>query len=74
MQTIIGGVDRTSDIIRNSIVIGDELQERINSASFKVGNGDRPEDFQEIKIYESFEIVAVSDAVCPRDLVKNPIV
>ena len=59
MQVIIDGIDRTSDITRNSIKLDDELQQRINRAAFKIGNNNQPTEYDDIKVYESFEILAV---------------
>jgi len=58
MQTIIAGTDRTSEVIRNSIKIYDELQEKPNRATLKLGTT-QPDEYDDIKIYESFEILAV---------------
>jgi len=57
MYTFINSIDRTSDVIRNSIKITDELQERINRATFKLF-GDEPTEGQDIKIYDGYKILS----------------
>jgi hypothetical protein len=59
MNVFINGTDRTGDIIRNSISIDDEMQEKANTAKFELGAGSVPDLFEEVKIYEPFEISAV---------------
>lgn len=58
MHIFIDGTDRTSNLIRNSIEITENLQERSNLAKFKMSGGAKPSYFQEVKIYEAFEILA----------------
>lgn len=67
MQLIIAGTDRTSGLIRNSIRIEDELQEKTNKASFSLGSGNRPNDYDEVKIYDSFDINAVDGTTITLD-------
>jgi len=57
MYVFINGTDRTSNIIRDSISIYDELQERINSCIFRC-SGFTPESYQEIIVYTGFPIVS----------------
>jgi len=55
MFTFINGTDRTSSVVRNSIIILDELQERVNSAKLKVFDF-TPTQYQEIRIFDGHEI------------------
>ena len=59
MYIIINNIDRTSQVINNSIIIRDELQERINSANLTVA-WFNPSFFEEIKIYEWFPILSAT--------------
>ena len=59
MDLFIAGTKRTSNLIRNSIKINDELQEKPNRLTFKLGAGARPTEFEDVKVYEAFDIVAV---------------
>lgn len=60
MYVFIAGTDRTANIIRNSIRIDDEMQERINSASFIFQGGTVPTQGQEVRMYEGFLITAAT--------------
>lgn len=57
MYIFIGGIDRTANLINNSVQITDELQERVNSASFTLA-GVNPEYFDDVKIWEGFPILS----------------
>lgn len=67
MQIIIAGTDRTSNLIRNSIRIEDELQEKANKSSFRLSGGSKPSDYDEVKLYESFDIEAVDGTTITLD-------
>lgn len=56
MYVFINSSDKTSNVENNSISITDELQERVNSADF-VMSGYKPNDLDDVKIYEGFPIV-----------------
>lgn len=51
MYLFINGVDKTNNLIRNSISLTDELQQRVNAASFTLA-GLNPSYFDDVKIYE----------------------
>lgn len=69
LYVFIGGTDRTGDIDWDSLNIDDELQERVNTASFKLHSGNRPDDYDEVLIYDGTEIVTVgADYVTVKDL------
>lgn len=55
MYTYIGGTNRTDKIIKDSVVITDELQERVNSAEFRM-YGLKPTELDDVKIFEAFPI------------------
>lgn len=57
MNIFIGGTDRTSNLIRNAISITDQLQEKANTLSFSL-TGNKPSDYDEVKVYEAFNILA----------------
>lgn len=57
MYLFIWGVDKTANLINNSISITDELQERVNSATFSLA-GFSANYFEDIKIYEGFPVVS----------------
>jgi len=59
MEVFINSTNRTGDIIRNSIVINDELQEKANTMSFSVA-GSKPSYYQNVEVYESFKILSVT--------------
>lgn len=59
MYIFIGGVDRTANLIQNSISIADELQERVNSADFSIA-GYSPSYFGDVKIWEGFPILSAT--------------
>lgn len=56
----IDGTDRTSDVERGSFNKNDELQQRVDIASFKMINGSRPDQNQEVKVFDGDEIVSLS--------------
>ncbi len=59
MYVFIDWVDKTSSVIKNSIFIREELQERINSVTLTVA-WFNPSYFDDIKIYEWFKIVSAT--------------
>jgi len=59
MYIFINDTDRTSSVVRNSVVILDELQERVNSATLKVF-GFSPSQYQEIRIFDGHEILSTT--------------
>ncbi len=59
MYVFINDINRTSQVINNSITILDELQERINSAILEVA-WFNPSYFEEIKLYEWFPIISAT--------------
>lgn len=56
MYVFIDGVDKTSNVIKNSIKISDELQERINKLQFDVA-GFNPVQFKVVEAYDGFPIL-----------------
>lgn len=59
MYLFINGTNRTSNLIRNSLDISDELQERTNTCSFNLA-GINPSYFDDVKVYEGFPIVSAT--------------
>jgi hypothetical protein len=59
MYLFIGNINRTTNLRRNSISIQDELQERVNSASFSV-SWFSPSYLDDVKIYEGYPIVSAT--------------
>ncbi len=59
MYIFINEVDQTSNIIDKSISIRDELQERINSCTFRCF-GFVPEDYQSVDAYSAYEVVSAT--------------
>ena len=57
MYLFISDINRTDNLHRNSISISDELQQRVNSASFTL-SGFSPNYFDDVKIYEGFPIIS----------------
>lgn len=57
MYLFVNDINRTDTLHRNSISISDELQQRLNSASF-VLSGSKPDYFDEVKVYEGFPILS----------------
>lgn len=57
MYLFINDINKTDNLHRNSISISDELQQRVNSASFTL-SGYNPSYFDDVKIYEWFPIIA----------------
>lgn len=49
----INNSDRTSDVENNSLVITNQIQQRNDSCSFKVFQGSKPTENQDVKIYDS---------------------
>lgn len=63
MFVFISGVDRTCNVKQNSIQISDELQERVNICKL-TAFGFTPENYQEIKVYNGFNVrSATADSV-----------
>lgn len=60
MRVYIDGTDITGTIIDRSISISREMQERIDSLSFMIGDETRPEDYDDVKCYNAWPILAVS--------------
>ena len=58
MYVFINGTNRTSDVVRNSVIIKDELQERINKAKFKLNSGTVPDETQDVLIYDGYPILS----------------
>lgn len=61
MYLFVGWVDKTANLINNSISISDELQERVNSADFQVA-WYKPNDLDDVKIYEGFPIYSYTSS------------
>jgi len=59
MYIFIGWVDKTANLIHNSINISDELQERVNSAEFTLA-WFSPSYFDDVKIWEGFPILSAT--------------
>lgn len=57
MYLFINNVDKTENLINNTIRINSELQERIDSASFSIA-WINPSYYDDVKIYEWFPIVS----------------
>ena len=71
MKIYIDSIDRTSDVMRNSMVVNDEMQERVNTASFKMQTSTEPTQYQDIKIYDAYEITAVDGTTITLDYLSN---
>lgn len=57
MYLFVAWVDKTSNLIYNSISISNELQQRVDSADFSI-TGFKPNYFDDIKIFEGFPILS----------------
>lgn len=57
MYIFINSNDRTSDVVRDSVIINDNIQEMPNKLSLKM-KGNRPSEYQEIKAYSGYSILS----------------
>lgn len=56
----IGGSDRTTDVERNSLKKGEELQQRVDTCSFNLLGGARPTQNQEVVLFDGITITSYS--------------
>ncbi len=59
MYVFINDINKTGNLHRNSISISDELQQRVNSASFTL-SGYNPSYFDDVKVFEGFPILSAT--------------
>lgn len=59
MYLFINGIDKTANLLHNSLDIVDELQERVNTCSFSLA-GLNPSYFDDVKVYEGFPILSAT--------------
>ena len=59
MLCYINSTDRTSDIIRNTIAITDDIREKPNGCKFRM-KGVKPGYYQDVKIYAGFKILSAT--------------
>lgn len=55
MYLFINDINKTDNLHRNSLSLSDELQQRVNSASFTL-SGYKPDYFDDVKVYEAYPI------------------